>query len=66
MLVWVAQRIPSDFPEVKFFTKHDSLLPTGMMITGQTSEVETMMLKVIESLSVNPIENKFDLCCFVA
>ena len=51
MLDCIAQRILSELPEVKFITKHDSVLPAGIMVTGGISEVERILLEVIEQVT---------------
>jgi len=50
MLDCVAQKILTELPEVKFITKHDSLLPSSFMIAGKTAEVEKLLPDIIEKI----------------
>lgn len=47
----VAQRILSELPGLPFITRHDSLLPSVIMVTGQTDKVCDIMEATIEEVT---------------
>ena len=56
MLNLAARRIISELPEVKFITKHDSLLPAGLMVTSGVEGVEKILTEVVtEVVGVKPL-----------
>lgn len=56
MLNLAARRIISELPEVKFITKHDSLLPSGLMVTNGVEQVERILTEVVtEVVGVKPL-----------
>lgn len=50
MLDCVAPRIIDEFPGLEFITKHDSLLPAGIMITGQVDQIVPLMRSEIRKV----------------
>lgn len=50
MLDCVAQKILTELPELKFITKHDSIMPAGLMVAGKSGEVEKLLLEVVEEV----------------
>lgn len=47
----VAQKILSDLPELPFITRHDSLLPSGIMVYQNVDKVKKIMLQTIEEVT---------------
>lgn len=51
-----AQRVIGELPEVKFITKHDSLLPAGLMVTNNVAEVSRILTEVVnEVIGIKPL-----------
>jgi hypothetical protein len=51
MLNYVAPAIMQRLPEVKFITKHDSVLPSRLLVSGETAGVASIMAEVIEEVT---------------
>jgi hypothetical protein len=47
----VAKKILSELPGLPFLTRHDSLLPSGIMITDNVEKVKNIMLSVIKEVT---------------
>jgi hypothetical protein len=47
----IAPRIIKEYPKLPFVTKHDSLLPSGIMTVDSTEEVKRIMLDVITEVT---------------
>ena len=51
-----AQRVLSELPDVKFITKHDSILPAGLMVTDNVAEVSRILIEVVtEVVGAKPL-----------
>jgi len=51
-----AQQVIFELPDVKFITKHDSLLPAGLMVTDNVAEVSRILTEVVtEVIGVKPL-----------
>lgn len=51
-----AQQVLCELPEVKFITKHDSILPAGLMVTDSVAEVSRILIEVVtEVVGAKPL-----------
>ena len=51
-----AQQVLCELPEVKFITKHDSILPAGLMVTDNVAEVSRILIEVVtEVVGAKPL-----------
>jgi len=50
MLDHVVPKIIDEFPELPFITKHDSLLPAGLMITEEADKIKLLMKEEIRKI----------------
>jgi hypothetical protein len=63
MLDCVAPRIIKEFPEVPFLTKHDCVLPVGIMITDRVEEIKALISDEIKKLiGISPKFKDKNLC----
>ena len=51
-----ASQVVFELPDVKFITKHDSLLPAGLMVTDNVAEVSRILTEVVtEVIGIKPL-----------
>jgi len=50
MLDCVVPKILNEFPGLEFITKHDSLLPAGIMVTGEVDKIHVLIKNEIEKI----------------